>query len=788
MWRKSICLLALLTAGWSLAYPAVVGAAESPDPTLVGWWKLDEGIGTSVLDSSSYHNDSNQTSTPLLWVTAGRINGALEFNGTSDFVEFARSPSLDLTDVLSMTLWVKTTSAANGVAKALLMKGEFTYGMRITEANDLEFRIFSGGYVSIVTPVTSAFDGVWHHLAGVYDGAALKLYVDGQLKASAAHTGVINKDNNYYVNFGRNSQGDSNHRWWYAGTMDDVRLYHRALTEDELLKMLHPELAMMPSPADGAKDAWPEAVLSWVPGSSAQTHDVYLGTVLADVTGASRSNPRGVLVSQGQSAATYDPPGRLAFDQTYYWRIDEVDAPPGSAVYKGNVWSFTVPYAFPITQVTATASSSQAGNGPENTVNGSGLDAADLHSTTTSAMWLSDKAASEPAWIQFAFDRAYKLNSMWVWNYNASVERVVGFGFQDVTVEYSVNGTDWTLLADTQFNQAPSQANYAHNTEVDFKDIAAQYVRLTAKSNFKGRNQYGLSEVRFLCIPTYAQEPEPASGQTGLPLDVTLGWRAGREVASQQVCFGADQQAVADGTALAGTVTESRFAVSGLNLGTTYYWNVTEVNQAETPNSWTGAIWSFSTTRYLVIDDMESYTDDDAAGTTVYQTWVDGYGSATNGSQVGHSTSANGTFCETTIVHGGSQSMPLYYDNTAGKAYSAAERSFSSPQDWSEGGATTLTLYFYGDPNNSTSAPIWVKLTDQGNHSGKVTYGDAGEAVADLATAAWHEWNMPFSRFGVDATRIKTMSIGFGTQGGVSSGNFGLVYIDDIRVGVPAGQ
>jgi hypothetical protein len=782
MWKQSVCLLTVLAAGWSLVHPAAVGAAESPDPTLVGWWKLDEGQGTAVTDSSSYHNDSNQTSTPLTWV-AGRVNGALQFNGTSDYVEFGRSESLNITDVLSITLWVKPTSAANGVRQALVMKGEFTYGMRFTDANNLEFRIFSGGYHSITTPVTAAFNGVWHHLAGTYDGAALKLYVDGEMKASAVYAGVINKDNSYYLNFGRNSQGDGANRWWYAGGMDDVRLYHRALTVEELQKMLHPELAMMPSPADGAREVWPDVVLSWEAGVGASGHDVYLGTALQDVANASRSNPRGVLIGQGQSDATFDPPGRLAFDQMYYWRIDEVDAVSTAGIHKGNVWSFMVPYAFAIPQVTATASSFQAGNGPENVVNDSGLDAADLHSTATSAMWLSDKAALQPAWIQFAFDRAYKLNKMWVWNYNASVEKVVGFGFKDVTVEYSADGAVWKTLGDVSFVQAPSQVGYAHNTEVDFANAVAQYVRLAAKSNFKGRNQYGLSEVRFLYIPTSAGEPQPASGQTGLPLEVTLSWHAGREAAAHDVYFSDNQQAVANGTALAATVAQSSHAVTDLNLGTTYYWKVAEVNQAETPGFWTGEIWSFSTIEYLTVDDFERYTDND--GSCIYQTWIDGYDIAANGSQVGHNEPP---FAERTIVHGGLQSMPVMYDNTLGVAYSEAQCTFSSPQDWARSGITTLTLYFYGDPNNSTSEPLWVKLTDQSNHSARITYGvAAGQAVANLAATAWTEWNIPLAGFGVDAKRIKAVSIGMGTPGGASSGKTGIFYIDDIRLRRSAG-
>ena len=108
------------------------------------------------------------------------------------------------------------------------------------------------------------------------------------------------------------------------------------------------ELAGDPDPANEATDVLRDVILSWTPGEFANTHDVYLGTFFDDVDDADRNDPRGVLASQGQIATTYDP-GRLDFGQTYYWRIDEVNAPPDSTIFKGEVWSFTVePFSYPI--------------------------------------------------------------------------------------------------------------------------------------------------------------------------------------------------------------------------------------------------------------------------------------------------------------------------------------------------------------------------------------------------------------------------------------------------------
>ena len=186
-----------------------------------------------------------------------------------------------------------------------------------------------------------------------------------------------------------------------------------------------PGAAVEPDPADKATDVPSDVTLNWNAGKFAATHNVYLGTDFADVNNATAANASGILVSTGQTATTYEPAAPLKYGQTYYWRIDEVNAPPtASTVFKGDVWSFTVePYAYPITNVTATASSSQAGmGGPEKTVDGSGLNADDQHSASEKQMWLSDGAP--PNWIQYEFDKAYKLHELWVWNQNQAIESI----------------------------------------------------------------------------------------------------------------------------------------------------------------------------------------------------------------------------------------------------------------------------------------------------------------------------------------------------------------------------
>jgi len=89
------------------------------------------------------------------------------------------------------------------------------------------------------------------------------------------------------------------------------------------------ERAANPSPANKATDVPLDVVLSWTPGLYADKHNVYFGASFDDVNDADKSDPRGVLAGEGQIATTYYA-GRLDFGQTYYWRVDEVNAPPDS--------------------------------------------------------------------------------------------------------------------------------------------------------------------------------------------------------------------------------------------------------------------------------------------------------------------------------------------------------------------------------------------------------------------------------------------------------------------------
>ena len=547
-----------------------------------------------------------------------------------------------------------------------------------------------------------------------------------------------------------------------SSTIEGLAVTSRAgLDPSEWCAVMPPIVtATNPSPADKATEVRREAVLSWKPADSAKTHDVYFGTSLQSVTSASRTAASGVLVSQAQDANTYDPPGSLALGQTYYWRIDEVEA--SATINKGNVWSFTTEaLAYPIKNITATASSAQAGMGPEKTIDGSGL-TGDQHGIEGTTMWLSNLTGPVPAWIQYQFDKVYKLFDLKVWNSNGLVESIIGFGAKSVTIEYSTDGTTWTALANVpEFAQAPGTAGYAANTTVNLGGVMAKYVKLTINRTWGGISSVtGLSEVRFSYVPVSAREPNPASGAAGVSPQVTLSWRAGREAASHLVYVSTDKQAVISGTAPMTKVVDPRYEAS-VDLGQSYYWKVVEVNDAQTPKSWDGDLWTFTTADALVVDDFESYNDDK---NRIYDTWIDGLTDGKSGSIVGHDPAP---FAELTIIHGGKQSMPLSFNNTGGFAMSEATRTFDSPQDWSKHGITTLVLYFYGDPANA-AGQVYVRLNGT-----KVTYGANANAIK---TPYWTQWNIDLASGGVNLKAVTKLAIG------VEGSGKGILYVDDIRL------
>ncbi|MFC1764362.1 discoidin domain-containing protein [Planctomycetota bacterium] len=499
-------------------------------------------------------------------------------------------------------------------------------------------------------------------------------------------------------------------------------------------------------PKNGATDVPHDSALTWVSGPYAAKHEVYFGSSFEDVNAATTASAE--FKGEQELADTSYDPGTLAFNTSYFWRIDEVNDAHPDKLWKGDVWSFEVePEALLVTQLTAMASSQNSPEeNPNNTINGVGLNEDGSHSQDKTTMWLSAFSDPGTAWIRYDLPAPQKLNEMLVWNHNTQSEEDLGYGIKDALIEVSADGVNFTSLGTVELLQAAE-------TTVDLQDSVAQSVKITAQNNWGDLiPKFGLSAVRLYAIPNAARELNPADGTANVdPPTAVLTWRAGREADVHNVYLSTDEQAVIEGTAPMVTVPETSY-VSDLDLDMSYYWRVDEVNDAEVPAVWVGGVQSFSTAASIMVDDMESYK------VNMWETWADGYEDPTNGALVGNGWEATP---ETEIVYEGSQSMPMTYGD-AGIQNSWATRAIDSPKDWSQHGIKSLSLFFHGSADN-VIGQLYVKIND--------TQFDYPGAATDIQTAEWFPWTIDLSGI----TTVNELTIGV-------LGGSGQIYVDNMRL------
>ncbi|MHC4332011.1 MAG: hypothetical protein ACYSWW_28260, partial [Planctomycetota bacterium] len=548
MCRKPSYLILLVVA---LSVPGNIASADLSEGLLT-WHDFEDLVDGSGNDHDAILGGNAFISDGLLW-----LDGDEDYADIGTPAEFGPvNPLVDGLSDFTIAIAYACTSTAGGAGGSILVSvgpaeaqgsGDFSLG-----TND-DGQYIDHWYTAAVASEQSGVgyaDGTVHLAVVTYEQATdTYSFYHVETGAAIAHgsavmdnwSGEWDESQDYGIRLGshRNAtvRADEGTTFFpdLDGQIDTFAIWDRALDPSEIWQIpsynAARELASVPSPGDPATDVPRDATLSWNPGIYAATHNVYFGTDFDDVNNADAASA--LLVSPGQTGTSYDPPGLFDWGQTYYWRIDEVNAPPDNTVYKGKTWSFTAePYAYAMTFdehiIAVTASSFDPKYEPNNTINGSGLDADDLHDVNEYNMWLSDRGATEPAWIQYEFDRAHKLHELLVWNYNRFREDRLGFGFKDVLIEHSMDGIDFIALDPIQFDQATGKEPTSPIT-VALKDLVATHVRVTAVSNFEGRSQYGLSEVRLLYLPVRAREPEPTNGAEGVPPDTALNWRAGRE-------------------------------------------------------------------------------------------------------------------------------------------------------------------------------------------------------------------------------------------------------------------
>jgi hypothetical protein len=307
------------------------------DPNLVGWWKFDEGSGAIALDRSG-HGNHGTLQGDSKWV-AGYDGEALEFDGTGDYVDCGNGADLTITGDITLMCWIKV-AAFSKTWETIVAKGDNSYRMSRGpgDGDSIHFGCNgpSGGNLNAATIVTT---DTWRHAALVYDGSNKIVYIDGFEDARVASTGSINVSS-YNLFIGENSQARNRH---LTGLVDDVRLYNKVLTPDEIKDAMRGDttVAGLPSPSNGSTaDIFAATTLTWSPGDNAAQHDVYFGTDRAAVDAADTSDTTGVYRGR-QGLTSYTPPEGIQMNTgPYYWRIDEFNT--DGTISTGRVWSFTV--------------------------------------------------------------------------------------------------------------------------------------------------------------------------------------------------------------------------------------------------------------------------------------------------------------------------------------------------------------------------------------------------------------------------------------------------------------
>jgi len=507
---------------------------------------------------------------------------------------------------------------------------------------------------------------------------------------------------------------------YFPGLVDDVRIYNSVLTPYEIKSLTAGHKAYDPTPPDGAlyKDRW--VSLGWFPGDTAASHDVYFGIRFDDV-----SNGTGKTFQGNQTDLHFvigfpgNPlPDGLVPGTTYYWRIDEVEA-DGITKHTGDVWSF----------------------------------------------WLAPPTAYDPDPPDGAeFVGPNDVILSWTRGFDAKLHTIYfGDNFDDVN-----NAAGGAPQGLTTYAPGPLELEKVYYWRIDEFDAVATY---------KG-------DIWSFTTPGAVGHPKPANGAADTGMNALLSWTPADSAASHQLYFGMDKQAVRNADsgspeyigprALGDEIFDP--GPGRLEPLTPYYWRVDAVDGQG--NTLKGPLWSFTTGAFLIVDDFESYTNDDTAGEAIWQSWIDGFGIADNGAQVGYLLPS---YAERTIVHSGSQSMPLLYYNTGGVSNSEATFTLTALRDWTEDGVGELSLWVRGDADNDAE-PLYVAVANRTGIPAVIPYEDANVAL----TLVWTKWIIPLQAFadrGIDLKDVDKLFIGLGSKANLPApGGSGTMFFDDIRL------
>jgi PKD repeat protein/glucose/arabinose dehydrogenase len=222
----------ITAAGPMILTAAYRPAAPSQSPGLVAAYNFDQGSGPSVPDASG--NGHTGTISGATWTSTGKYGGALSFDGVNDWVTVADSALLDLTTGMTLSAWVFPTANGNAGRTVLIKEspGGAVYDLFSNTRSKVPVVGMKLSGVSRITNVSATRRlplDAWTHLAGTYDGATLRLFVNGAQVSRRAVSGPLTTSSGVLRIGGSSVWGE-----YFAGRIDDVRIYNRALPAAEI--------------------------------------------------------------------------------------------------------------------------------------------------------------------------------------------------------------------------------------------------------------------------------------------------------------------------------------------------------------------------------------------------------------------------------------------------------------------------------------------------------------------------------------------------------------------------
>jgi hypothetical protein len=191
---------------------------------------FDEGVGDTAQDLSGNENHGELNGAE--WVE-GKFGSAVELDNDGDSVVMPLSPTLDLTDQLTVEAWVKTSTVA--VRTDIISKHEGGgYALIIDEGGIFRASFHIAGSYTPARSATALEADQWYYLAATYDGKSLNVYIDGELEGEAPAQGEVTSTDVSLSVGGNSGPGGVVTSYFYKGVVDELRVSNTARTPDEI--------------------------------------------------------------------------------------------------------------------------------------------------------------------------------------------------------------------------------------------------------------------------------------------------------------------------------------------------------------------------------------------------------------------------------------------------------------------------------------------------------------------------------------------------------------------------